>query len=415
MKRGIANRLYMSSSVLLRMATGLLVLLVLARGLGPVRFGSVSTIFAYSGLGSLLTDFGFSLKTLRDIAATPARGGAILSRMHQIKTLLTVFAAVLGAVVLIFLPLAADLRLAGAAFASGILVGAIGDLAMVAFRATGRFGQEAGIVAWTSAVHGLLVLPPALLHVPLWVVGAAFLASRCGYAAICVTSARRLFASQPSAPFDLADIGRAIGGSLSWAADGWLTFLNSQIDGLLLVPLLGLAAAGFYQSGTRFVQAALAVAAVLSNVHIPAVAAGGRGRMSPQEGLMVLEFVGLGAVWAVIFVLGGPLVTRFLLGPAYLPLNQLWPGFAAFVFARYAAAGFGAALAAMARPAPRVVAQLGGLGVVVAGFVFLLPAAGLVAAPWIMAAGSATSLVLFMIARIGYMLNAKEPEPAASH
>jgi O-antigen/teichoic acid export membrane protein len=416
MSQGLSNRLFMTLSVFLRMGAGLLVLVVLARTLGPTRFGFVSTVFAYAALAGLLTDFGFSLKTLRDIAAAPDRGGEILGITLRIKALLTCMTVAGGLGVLCILPLGMGERLAGGGFASGLLVGAVGDLALVAFRATGNFRREAWIVSWTSGAHGLLVIPAALSHAPLWAIAVMFLVSRSGYAFASVRAALRLLPPGAERSIDLKETGKALLRSVPWATDNALTYLNSQIDALLMVPLLGFAAAGVYQSGARLVQASLAVAAVLSNIHIPAVAAHGVDhRISRAELTMILEFTGLGTFWALAFIFLGPLFTHLVLGDAYARLDQLWPGFAAFVLARYIAASLGSALAALAKPGPRVAAQLCGLGAILYGFFWILPTAGLTSVPWIMAMGSAATLVLFALARVTTAISAKEPQTAASN
>ena len=59
---------------------------VLARTLGPETFGLVATTFAYATLGGLLTDFGFGLKTLREIANQPEGGKGFHGSPHREDT-----------------------------------------------------------------------------------------------------------------------------------------------------------------------------------------------------------------------------------------------------------------------------------------------------------------------------------------
>ena len=92
----IAPKFFMTLSIFTRMMVGLVVFALIARGLGPREFGFVSLVFSYASLGSLLTDFGLSMKTLRDIAHCPEDGRGILNATLRLKTLLSVAVSAVG-------------------------------------------------------------------------------------------------------------------------------------------------------------------------------------------------------------------------------------------------------------------------------------------------------------------------------
>src|SRR4051812_45620467 len=87
--KGLAARALMAMSILTRMGMGMAVFIVLARTLGPEPFGLVSTTFAYASLIGLMTDFGFGMKTLREIANAPENGRAFLFEALSVKVILT--------------------------------------------------------------------------------------------------------------------------------------------------------------------------------------------------------------------------------------------------------------------------------------------------------------------------------------
>jgi O-antigen/teichoic acid export membrane protein len=403
----VGDRLFMGASVLIRIGVGLLVFIVLARGLGPEQFGLFSTVFAYAMLAGFVTDFGFSVKALRDVAADPANGARSLSEALTVKCLLTVAVMAVGGVIIALLPVDAAAKTACALLGAAVLIGSIAELSQVAFRSVGRFAAETWIVAWTSGAHVVILVGLVMAGAGVVGVSAGFLASRVLYLIIAVIGAQRLF---PGQRLRFAGAGRtleALRKSRAWAADAGLGYLSGQIDGLMVAHLLGLTAAGLYQSGGRFVQTALGLGSILSNIHIPRLAS--RGAASGAvEWRMIVEFVIFGLLFGAFFVLAGPLITRFVLGSQYQAVDALWPGFAAFIAARYLAAAFGAALSASARPMLRVGGQLAGLIVIVAGFFVVLPRFGLPAGPWIMAAGAAVTAVAYVV---GSMLPTGRSKP----
>jgi O-antigen/teichoic acid export membrane protein len=398
----MSDRIFMTASVLIRMGAGLLVFVLLARGLGPVAFGLVATVVTYASLASMVADFGFASKTLRDIGSERDRGAEILSASLSVKLILTLVVAVVGAGGLLFVPGDATTRVAAGLLGLAILIGAVGDLALTAYRAVGRYSGEAMLTVWTSAVHLLVVGWVSLAHGGLLMLAIAFIASRVLYCVAAVIGAERLFAGYKLRPQPLRQVWMSIRDAWGWAADSGLAFLTGHIDGLVVAAIFGLQAAGVYQSGSRFVHAALALAAILTAIHIPRLAqvSGASLAISPVEKRMMLEFTTAGLALGLIFAAGGPLLTSLFLGPEYEAVNSLWAGFALFVAIRYAAASLGAALSARGLPLVRVAGQIAALIVVLAGFGLAAPVYGLLSAPWIMSAGALATLASYAVARL---------------
>ncbi|HWW26037.1 MAG TPA: oligosaccharide flippase family protein [Caulobacter sp.] len=398
----MSNHLYMAASVLIRMVAGLLVFTLLARGLGPGEYGVVATVFSYATLASLLTDFGLASKTLRDIGEDRERGGAILNSSLSVKSYLTLIVMAVGILVLVFMPGSRTIRLASGLFGSAILIGTIGDMALVAFRGMGRFSRETWITASVSTVHLLVVGSVSMLSGNILLVSAAFIASRVIYSLIAIGAAEKLFSGTPLRPESLRNVWVAVRGAWGWAVDSGLGYLTSQIDGILVAAMFGLHSAGIYQSGSRFIQAALGLVVILAAVHIPALAKASKETVSIGKGerRMMIEFLCAGVGLGVIFWAGGPLITRFLLGGAYKEVDSLWFSFAVFVCLRYLAAALGTSLTARGVPITRIMGQLAALVVIAIGFASFVPGAGLGAVPWIMSAGALSTLLSYCVARI---------------
>lgn len=398
----MSNHLYMAASVLIRMVAGLLVFTLLARGLGPGEYGVVATVFSYATLASLLTDFGLASKTLRDIGEDRERGGAILNSSLSVKSYLTLIVMAVGILVLVLMPGSPTIRLASGLFGSAILIGTIGDMALVAFRGMGRFSRETWITASVSTVHLLVVGSVSMLSGNILWVSAAFIASRVIYSLIAIGAAEKLFAGSPLRPESLRSVWVAVRGAWGWAVDSGLGYLTSQIDGILVAAMFGLHSAGIYQSGSRFIQAALGLVVILAAVHIPQLAKASKEtvRIGKGERRMMIEFLCAGIGLGVIFWAGGPLITRLLLGAAYKEVDSLWFSFAVFVCLRYLAAALGTSLTARGVPITRILGQLAALVVIAIGFALFVPGAGLGAVPWIMSAGALSTLLSYCVARV---------------
>lgn len=402
------NRIYMATTVLFRMGVGFAVFAILARSLGPHQYGLFSTVFTAAGIAGILTDFGFGLKTLRDIAAEPDRGGELMGSALAVKAFLTAAVATIGGAAISLLQLDTAAKLAAMMIAAGVLIGAFGDLSLVAFRSIGRFAGETWIVVWTSAFYGFLLCATALLHGGLMLISAGFLFSRTLYAVVALLSVRALFPRRRPRRLEAVFILKSLRGSVSWAVDGGLVFINGQVDGLVVAQALGLAEAGLYQAASRFVQAALGLSAILLNIHIPRVAADAAPHIRRQrQHRMMLEFLAFGGAFGALLILGGPYLTHYVLGPGYARADKLWPGFAAFLLTRYIAAAFGSALSAYAKPLLRVAGQVTGLAVITIGFTIGLPRFGVISVPWTMAAGAMATTAVYAV---WYRLLAKSDE-----
>jgi O-antigen/teichoic acid export membrane protein len=402
LRRGLADRVFMTSSTLIRMAVGLLVFVLLARLLGPLQFGLFATVFAYAILAGFITDFGNTIKVLRDIAADPAKGGETLSQALTMKAFLTAFVGLAGAIIVAFLPVDATVKLSCAVLGAAVLIGSVAELAQVAFRSLGRYADETWIVLWTSLVHGGVLGATALLNPTILAVALAFLLSRLIYLVITLIGILRLFPRGSIRPLAFGRTLMALKDSRTWALDSGLGYFSNQVDGLIVAHMLGLGPAGVYQAGNRFVQSTIALGMILSNIHLPRLAAKGKPHATLRtEWRMVVEFVVLAIVFAAALVIAGPWVTRYLLGPRYAEVNQLWLGFGAFLGVRLMAASFGGALSAQGRPGTRVAIQLVSLASILLGLWISLPRYGIEAAPWVMAAGGGLTALLYAAAFMG--------------
>lgn len=381
-----------------RMAVGLGTFVVLARYLGPVQFGLIATAIAYAGFIGIATDFGLATFTLRTAgAATSDRVGPIVGEALAVKALLTVCAAVLGAVVLLVTLSAREATIYALAFI-GISAASFADLAMIAVRANRRFDVEAKLVVAASIVWLVIVGGAAFATRAALPSAIAFAISRAVYLAVVLVSMKPWMAVADLLGVRLDTIIQTAHKASSYAADTVLTTFSGQMDVLIFGAVLTHLEMGIYQAGARLVQAIVPFVMVLSTVYLPtmasAVARNDEAEWRRVSDRMNLEFGGLALFAAIGFAVIGPLVTRRVYGPDYAPLISMWPAFATFVLLRFTASGFGIQLVALGRIRLRIASQLVSIAVFSTMCWLLLSHSRLWMAPWLLAIGSLPPLLI---------------------
>ena len=245
------NKIFLAIAMLARIGTGFVSLFVLARALGPTDYGFVATVFAYSSIAALLTDFGFSVQALRDIGAEPGRAGELIAACIRVKNLLVGAATIAALVALALVGLDAHLFWASLLLFGSIMVLSYGDLAMVALRGIGRYDTEtyavvAGTVSFVVVVGGAAMLSPDILSIAV-----ALLVARLVQTVIAFIAVRRHVVLANCIFGPLLDIIRFARTSSALAIDSILTTVSGQLDVIFVSALLGLEAAGVYQVAAR--------------------------------------------------------------------------------------------------------------------------------------------------------------------
>ena len=80
-------------STIVRLATGLVLFIVLAHVWGPERFGTFMYPFTIAGILVKVVDYGFLLQVTRDVGRDLSAAHSTMSRAHGAKLLLAVPAA----------------------------------------------------------------------------------------------------------------------------------------------------------------------------------------------------------------------------------------------------------------------------------------------------------------------------------
>lgn len=391
------QKFYLAISMASRIGSGIVMLLFLARGLGSSDYGFIVTVFAYSQLIALLTDFGFSVQALRDIGAEPHKAGLIISACLRVKNILVAAASLIALVVLLLAPLAPELQVSSVLLYASTIALSYGDLALVPFRGVGRYDFEAYTVVAGTALFAVLVGVTAFLLPNILAVSIATAVSRLAYVVVALVSLARTFSLQNAVFGPVAEVWRFAKNSTGLAADTVLTVLSTQLDIIFVSALLGLDVVGVYQIASRVGGYLLLPAQVFAGVYMPALSAAyhSGGGIHALERRMQIEFVALGVLLGGTFAFAMPFASPAVFGAGFSAPAEFWALFGVLVASRFTAASLGVVLVARRGVRFRVLGQGLGVLIIATSLPLCLPRFGLIAAPIAMISATLVTLLIY--------------------
>ncbi len=343
--------LFVLGGNVVRLGGGVLVLVLVARQLGPHDFGQFSYALALATLASMPVNFGMASHVLREFGARPEARHPLLCDALSAKLLM------LGATLTVSLAAAAlwldpRLWLLAGALLLAQLAESFSEFYILAFRAAGRLQDEAASATVVTTVHLVLVGAAAgLLDGRPELVGLAFMASR--LAGLAWMRRQAHLVHRPIAPAGRAAGLRALRQSLAYACEFGLTTLSSQVDVLIIERLLGAHALGLYQAGMKLVQGLARLAPILALYGLPMVtrqlgpAAVDDGRRRARVAWLTIAVFGLiGALLGGLLAALAEPIARIGFGGAYLELGALLPALGLLLALRFLETGSGVVLVA---------------------------------------------------------------------
>lgn len=398
------DKLLMVAATAARLAVGLLTFIILARYLGPTRFGVIASAIAYTTFAAVLTDFGFAIATLRLAAADPSQSPAIIGDAIAAKAALAIPVTIVGAIVAV-VALSPEWWPIFALVHVGALANSFGELLLIAARARRRFVLEAKLVISSSVLMLLLFGGITAITRDLGWAAAAFALTRVLYLVVIRLALRDWLEPVRAMGRSVARLRSAMATSRGFAFDQILTVLSGQVDLLLFAAMLSAHEFGIYQAGARLAQVCVSFAPVLSTVYLPALSAAAINR--DEDGFrsgskrLTTEFAVLSLAGGAAFLFLGPIATPLIYGLGYGGLAPLWPGLAAFVMLRFGASSFGIQLAALGHVRTRVASSMVSIALLVMLTFVFLPDYRLSVTALLLAAGAVPSICILgvMLAR----------------
>jgi O-antigen/teichoic acid export membrane protein len=369
-------------TTVVRLATGVVLFVVLAHVWGPERFGVFMYPFTIAGILVKLVDYGFLLQVARDVGRRTSEAHATMSRALGAKLMLVVPAGAAAYVIVLVVPGAKGFGALLALLLVDAVCTSFVQFLNIPLRALGCFDREARIASLSNGVVFVAVVATALTgHGPL--MAAAVMA---GTRAVCLflpwNAYRRLLGTAPRPIIEKQSLRASLWVGLPFCVHATVGTLNLQMDTLMVQRYLGASSVGLYQAGMRILLGAVLVGDALNGVYLSAMARASHDRaeltrlgqrMTRQ--LLTVGLLGFGCILAA-----GPLVVRLLFGGKYDALAPLLPFFGLLTFIRYGGVSYGTLLTLSDRQAVRVAAVC---GVMVLGLglnALLIPRYGLMGA-----------------------------------
>ena len=369
-------------TTIVRLATGLVLFIVLAHVWGPERFGLFMYPFTIAGILVKVVDYGFLLQVTRDVGRNPSDAHATMSRANGAKLLLAIPAASAAYVISMLLPGDESFGPLLAILFVDAVANSFLLLLNVPLRAQRRFDEETRIAALGNALVFSAVATAVLAGFgPL--AAAGVMASCRAISLLFAWSAyRRLLGSAPDAILERQSLRTSLWKGLPFGVHATVGTLNMQVDTLMVQHYLGAGSVGLYQAGMRMLLGSLLVADALNGVYLSAMARSSHDRaaLTRLGERMTRQLLTVGLLGFGCILVAGPWVLRLLFGGRYDALAPMLPLFGLLAFIRYGGVSYGTLLTLADRQTVRVFAVC---GVMVLGLVLnalLIPRFGLMGA-----------------------------------
>lgn len=330
-------------SYTLRVGSGTVVFILMARLLGPAAFGQFAYWLAWATLLAIPVNFGFNALVLRGFGAEPDRALTLMSEVLLAK--LSLAGLPLLFVVLSPIWLTATDAAILALLCLAQVCDSFGEFYLLGFRIGPDYAKEGKAAGINAAVHmavtGLVIwFWPDPLHAAL-----GFACSRAVglllARAQCLACVGRL--CRPAC----ATLRRTLRAGWAFALELGLFTVSAQLDSLLISSILGPAALGIYQAGLKLVQALVRMAPVIAQAALPALAQEyGTPGFARKGRRVMLIFAVAGAGLAGLMASMGAALALRLFGNGFASLAPLMPLFGVILFLRIVETGMGLVLVA---------------------------------------------------------------------
>lgn len=380
----LRNLSYMAGATLSRLFSGAVLMVFIARVLGPEDFGRFVLILSLAMAMALLVEFGHSSFVMRELGRHRQIAKQLLVSTLRAKGVLILAYAAFSTLAWSLGLVESGSELGYVCLCLAAVVVTLGDFLNACFRGLQRFEIETRNVVLASVIHVLLVVP-VVWYIKDWTsIAVAFLVSRGIYLILSMASFRSVFRGVGSALLEgnaLSDAIRQIRSSLMYAADASLVTVRSYADVFLISTFLGAGPLGLYQAGMNLVRAIENVGPIIANVFLPKLS----GLLTKPrefdlyERQLLLLLLGCGlACFGVLSLLPERFLT-VIFGERYAPAFGLFPFFGLYLLARFVAMALGVLLTARGYQAGRALAGLVSLGVLTVCAWGLMPLLGVTA------------------------------------
>lgn len=361
-----------------RLLTGLVLFVLLAREWSVGQFGQFMYLFSIAALLVLACEFGFTQQILREIGRAPSQARTLMGEYLGAKVWLTLLTACLA----LGFAWLTDLSANDVAVLSALLLAALfmsyADFLMACFRALGSFGEETKLTVWGNLLFFVLACAALFGVTDTALMSGAVAGAMATARAVQLLMTWRVFKRRVPEPlqpaFDPSSSIATIKKSSAYGADVAVGAAFTNLDTVLIAHTLGAEGVGVYQAIARIYQGMVLLPAILGSLFLPRLSRSLDDAPAFQKNCQQLSLSLLvgGAVAAAFFVWGGPLIALVYNDNLFQRSAELLPWFALFVFVRFVASIHGVVLTALGRQGVRALIYVVALVVMVATAPYLL-------------------------------------------
>ncbi|AKR43393.1 oligosaccharide flippase family protein [Methylophilus sp. TWE2] len=372
------STLFMGLTTAIKMISGIIVFVLMARFLGPHDFGLIAYAFTLASLFALIVDYGFSQQLLREIGIDASQVNDLVGSFMVSKAVLSGMVILICYIYFIFFPKDNVTEQVFWILLISTLLNSFSEFLNSAFRGVGKFKEETNIATLGAVIHFFVLVIIMLVHPTVITVAIGFVISKLIYIFISFIAYLKNIGPVKFQCKSI-EVKSSLKKGIPYAADTGFTNFFQQVDTIVVNHFLGLVGVGLYQAATKWLQGAMQFAPVLSNVYLPTLAANMKDRTVNKKYSSILNtkmlvFGGIG--WAFFTFLGSSF-SHYIYGQKYDEISSLWPYVGLLVWIRYIAASQGVLLTAYGKQKVRVYSQILSLITFGISSIWLLPRFGL--------------------------------------
>jgi O-antigen/teichoic acid export membrane protein len=379
----LSNAMWMAASTGLRLASGLLVFVFLARQLGVEAFGQRMIGMAVAGIVAMPCNYGLTFFLLNRGPRCDDGGFETLERLLGLKLILFLICLAIMVPVLSFMPV-----LPAVAFELLVMhvAESFTELLCVRMRVIGSFGKETKFVSAQACIQFFVVFIFALAFAnPVGIAG-GFMASRLIGLVVALFYLRPLHSAIPvpkiAGAKDLLREARPF--FLDFSSQSALT----QLDSVLLGYYSSGLAVGLYQAGMKLIQGVSQAISIMVNVALPKLAVMSERQQITRQ--VVTSTMGLfaatGLILAAPFYFFPTWLASTAFGSSFAGLGPILAWMALFLVVRFTAAASGMLLVALNEQGSRATVMAIAVVILVLASSIFMPRYGAVGAVFSMLA-----------------------------
>lgn len=328
----------------LRLGSGMLVFVFLARLLGPSIFGEFSLLLAIATILTLPINFGFSPYLLRIFGAEPDYSYSALSSVLTAKLIISLFVLLIAFFAFFFYDLMLSSCFILILFAQ--IFDSFNDFYVLLFRLDGRYKSETTTASFIALLHIAIMLAGGHFFQNLIGAAAVFMISR--FIGLLITIFISQYKYKKIKTTSITIAFNSIKSAKAYFFDFAMMSIYNQLDVFIIRYYLGATGLGIYQAGMKLVQGASRFAPIAAMVILPTLSKNNGTHLSSLGAAVksIAGFIFIGLILFLILVLGRDIIVNVLFGDEYALLIPILPVFGLVLMIKFIESGSGLILIA---------------------------------------------------------------------